>query len=160
MKRVDVLLSKMLGYARQVREFIRDTGEDNFYANVEKKYAVCLALLQIGELVTLLPDDFRAANPDVPWKGIRGLRNIIAHDYGSIDDRLLWRTAHLDMPIFIEFLESTASNDETTDRAAEKLAAFKRITDNLKQLNKTEPLPPEFDEIISKGVNFSPETKQ
>jgi uncharacterized protein with HEPN domain len=96
----------MLGYARQVQDFIRDTSEDAFYANTEKKYAVCLALLQIGELVTLLPDDLRAANPDVPWKGIRGLRNIIAHDYGSIDDRLLWRTAYLDVPVFIALLEN------------------------------------------------------
>jgi predicted DNA-binding antitoxin AbrB/MazE fold protein len=50
-------------------------------------------------------------------------------------------------------------DDEASSRVAEKLAAFRHITNNLRQLNETEPLPPEFDEIISMGVNFSTEAE-
>jgi predicted DNA-binding antitoxin AbrB/MazE fold protein len=52
-----------------------------------------------------------------------------------------------------------SSDGEAPDYAAEKLAAFRRITNNLRRLNETEPLPPEFDEIMSMGVNFSTEVE-
>jgi len=36
-----------------------------------------------------------------------------------------------------------------------KLAQLARINANLEELNETEPLPPEFDEILSQRVNFA-----
>jgi len=35
-----------------------------------------------------------------------------------------------------------------------KLAAFRKLTQEIKELNKTDPLPPEFDEILSQRVKF------
>jgi predicted DNA-binding antitoxin AbrB/MazE fold protein len=35
-----------------------------------------------------------------------------------------------------------------------KLAAFKQLTKEVNELNKTEPLPPEFDEILSQRMSF------
>ena len=35
-----------------------------------------------------------------------------------------------------------------------KLAAFRQLTDEIKELNRTDPLPPEFDAILSKRVQF------
>ncbi|WP_370867115.1 DUF86 domain-containing protein [Anaerotruncus sp. DFI.9.16] len=42
-------------------------------------YALCI--LQIGELARHLSDDFQQTHHTVPWQGIRGLRNIVAHAY-------------------------------------------------------------------------------
>jgi len=36
----------------------------------------------------------------------------------------------------------------------EKLAAFRKLTDEIIESNKTDPLPPEFDEIMSQRLNF------
>lgn len=47
--------------------------------------------------------------------------------------------------------------EDSSDEIAQKLAALQRITDNLREINETEPLPPEFDEIMSQRVNFSRE---
>jgi len=38
---------------------------------------------------------------------------------------------------------------------AQKLAQLAYINSNLKKLNETEPLPPEFDKILAQRVNFS-----
>jgi predicted DNA-binding antitoxin AbrB/MazE fold protein len=35
-----------------------------------------------------------------------------------------------------------------------KLAAFKRLTKEISELNKTDPLPPEFDKILSQRLQF------
>ena len=37
----------------------------------------------------------------------------------------------------------------------EKLAAFKKLTSEIHELNQTEPLPPEFDEVLKECLNFS-----
>jgi hypothetical protein len=42
-------------------------------------------------------------------------------------------------------------------KTAEKLARLAVINGNLERLNVTEPLPPEFDEILAQRINFSRE---
>jgi len=41
-----------------------------------------------------------------------------------------------------------------TSERQKKLAAFRKLTDEVTELNKTEPLPPKFDEIISQRLHF------
>jgi len=36
----------------------------------------------------------------------------------------------------------------------EKLVAFRQLTDEVKESNKTDPLPPEFDEILAQRVRL------
>jgi len=44
----------------------------------------------IGEATRALPDDLRARHPDIPWRAIYDMRNIIAHDYGAIVPERVW----------------------------------------------------------------------
>jgi len=52
---------------------------------------------------------------------------------------------------------SLTINEEKTPapEIAQKLAQLAFINNNLKELNETEPLPPEFDEILSQRINFT-----
>lgn len=47
----------------------------------------------------------RNANPHIPWNGIIGTRNALAHQYGAIDYRRLHATANEGVPRLIEALE-------------------------------------------------------
>lgn len=68
--------------------------------------AVSMCLFQIGELSVKLSDSFRDSTADeIPWKQIRGLRNIIAHDYGSVDNEYIWETITEDIPVLKKFCE-------------------------------------------------------
>ncbi len=64
-----------------------------FESNVAYKNAIALCVLQIGELAGRLSDDFRQVYDGAPWKSIKGLRNIVAHQYGQIDVEVLWNTS-------------------------------------------------------------------
>ena len=66
---------------------------DSIYRN-----AVAMCILQIGELAGHLSDSFRQAHRAIPWQSIRGLRNIVAHAYGSIDPESTWKTIEEDIP--------------------------------------------------------------
>ena len=47
----------------------------------------------------------QARFPSLPFRAMRGMRNIIAHDYGEVDLELVWKTATADLPVLIETLE-------------------------------------------------------
>ena len=48
--------------------------------------------------------------------------------------------------------------DETSNhRTAELLSAFRKLTSEIRELNQTEPLPPEYDEILNTRVTFARE---
>jgi hypothetical protein len=53
--------------------------------------------------------------------------------------------------------EVTLSVDTANNGSYEKqdtLAAFRQLTIEINELNKTDPLPPEFDEILSQRLQF------
>jgi uncharacterized protein with HEPN domain len=65
-------------------KFIENTSYADFENNKMKRFAVERQLLVVGEAANHLSAECRNSHPDVPWKFIIGLRNIIAHDYGEI----------------------------------------------------------------------------
>lgn len=63
--------------------------EDNsIYQN-----AILTPVTQIGELVKKLPDDFRLKYSEIPWRNIAGMRDIVVHNYETIDKLILWNVA-------------------------------------------------------------------
>ena len=60
--------------------------------------AVVMSLINIGELSKAFTDDYLAALPGIPWKAIRGFRNIAAHQYGIIDFDDVYKTVTEDIP--------------------------------------------------------------
>jgi uncharacterized protein with HEPN domain len=52
----------------------------------------------IGEAVRSLSEDLREAHPDVPWRQIIGMRNILVHRYFGIDAAAVWSVVERDLP--------------------------------------------------------------
>jgi len=52
----------------------------------------------IGEACRTLPESFREKNPDVAWRAIIGMRNILAHHYFEIDLEIVWNAVELEIP--------------------------------------------------------------
>ena len=58
-----------------------------------------MSLINIGELPKSFTEEYLAAMPEIPWKAIRGFRNIAAHQYGSLDFGDVYKTVAEDIPI-------------------------------------------------------------
>jgi uncharacterized protein with HEPN domain len=56
----------------------------------------------IGEAVKRLPGDVRDSHPDIPWKDIAGMRDVIAHAYFALDLDILWAGITVDVPLLLE----------------------------------------------------------
>ncbi|WP_195267339.1 HepT-like ribonuclease domain-containing protein [Eubacterium sp. 1001713B170207_170306_E7] len=102
------IIEHISGYCNDIDELIQRFGNDRLIFKEDKAYcnAVCMCLLQIGELSKHLTEAFRTEHSEIPWKEIRGMRNIFAHDYGSIDVSEVWETIQKDIPILRGFCET------------------------------------------------------
>ena len=99
-KRDDIILRKIIQYADEIQTTIDrfSLTRDKFAADFVVKNAIAMSILQIGELAGNLSDEFKTANNSVPWREIKAMRNIAAHNYGEIDVDILWETAIYDVP--------------------------------------------------------------
>ena len=69
------------------------------FKNDKKTYdAVLMQLVNIGEMVNRLSDNFREEHSDFPWHEAVGMRNQITHGYFEIDAEEIWQTAKQDLP--------------------------------------------------------------
>lgn len=58
-----------------------------------------------------LPDSFRQAHPAVDWRGIRAVRNFVAHDYDGTDFEILWQAVAVQFPRIVAAILPAESTD-------------------------------------------------
>jgi uncharacterized protein with HEPN domain len=69
------------------------------------KNALSMCILQIGELVILLSDEFKTKYDEMPWRDIKNMRNIAAHQYHKFDLDTLWETITEDIPSLRQYCD-------------------------------------------------------
>jgi uncharacterized protein with HEPN domain len=65
---------------------------DAFRKDDKTASAVIRKFEVIGEATKQLPEEFRQAHPEIPWKEMAGMRDRLIHFYSGVDHRLVWRT--------------------------------------------------------------------
>ena len=105
--RDEIVLKKIIQYADEISETISrfNLTQDSFTDDFIARNAISMCILQIGELVGKLSDEFKAENNAMPWREIKAMRNIAAHNYGEIDIDILWETATCDIPDLKEYCQ-------------------------------------------------------
>lgn len=100
-ERDNIIVQKIIGYCDEAAEIIEECGntKDGFLTSRTGRYATAMCLMQIGELAGHLSDDARARMSVISWHMIRGLRNILAHDYINVDWNTIWMTVTNDLPV-------------------------------------------------------------
>jgi uncharacterized protein with HEPN domain len=83
---------------KAIQKYTLGLRKADFMASSEKQDAVVRRLEIIGEAANRLTDDFRSQYPEIPWSEIVGLRNVLIHEYDSIDLNRVWETILKDIP--------------------------------------------------------------
>lgn len=60
----------------------------------------------IGEAAKHVPDDFRAKYPDIKWRGMAGLRDVLIHEYFGIDLENVWNISQSNLPETLEQIKA------------------------------------------------------
>lgn len=103
-----IVLKKIIQYADEISATISrfSLTQQSFAEDFVARNAISMCILQIGELVGKLTEEFRTVNNKMPWREIKAMRNIAAHNYGEIDIDILWETATGDIPQLMEYCRS------------------------------------------------------
>ena len=83
---------------KAIQKYTSGLSRDDFMASSEKQDAVIRRLEVIGEAANRLTEDFRSRYPEIAWSGIVGLRNVLIHEYDTIDLDRVWKTIVRDIP--------------------------------------------------------------
>jgi len=81
-----------------IEEYTQPITEEDFYENRQAQDAIVRRLEIIGEAVKNIDDDFRKNYPEIPWKKIAGLRDIITHEYFGVKLERIWEVIRKDIP--------------------------------------------------------------
>ena len=80
----------------RIRKYTED-GRDAFMSNTMIQDAVVRNLQVLGESSGRLSDECRQSHPEIGWRGMKGFRNIVVHDYLGIDFKRVWDTVEHDL---------------------------------------------------------------
>ncbi|MEU1882883.1 HepT-like ribonuclease domain-containing protein [Streptosporangium sp. NPDC020072] len=98
-RRDELYLIDIVKSARSIAYFLKDVEEERWLGDEQLQSAVQWKIMNIGEAASGISEATRAMRPEIPWRKIRGLRNILAHAYFSVDLSAIWKTSRTDVPI-------------------------------------------------------------
>jgi uncharacterized protein with HEPN domain len=73
-------------------------GDENLRLAMERRMEI------IGEAARSVSTEFQLAHSEIPWRQIIAQRHILAHEYGEVDDELIWRVVTAHLPKLVEQL--------------------------------------------------------
>ena len=93
-----LFLDDILLAAREIADFMSAITLADFASDKKLQYAILNRLTAIGEAVKNLSADTKTRMPEIDRKGFAGIRDLIAHQYFSLELELVWVTANDDVP--------------------------------------------------------------
>ena len=100
-----VYLEDILEAAAAAREFVTGMDKDDLGRDRRTRDAVVRNLEIVGEAVKRLPQQTKRDHPEVEWKKIAGLRDILVHDYFGIDMDIVWDVVQNKLPVLTEQIQ-------------------------------------------------------
>jgi uncharacterized protein with HEPN domain len=91
-------LHDILDAMEKVQQFVKDISYEKFSKDDKTIFAVVRALEIIGEATKNIPGETRTENPDIPWKDMAGMRDILIHEYFGVDIETVWLTVTKKIP--------------------------------------------------------------
>lgn len=91
-------IEDILDAMEKARVLVEDVDYKSFEEDFRINFAVVRALEIIGEATKRLPIDVRERYPDIPWRGMAGMRDRIAHGYDRVDLQIVWDVVKVDIP--------------------------------------------------------------
>lgn len=97
-RNVQFVLAEILDEIAWVQQQIEGMGFDQFVDDRKLRYAMERSIEIISEASRHIPDELKAVRPEINWKAIAGIGNVMRHEYHSIAPAIIWNALEMEVP--------------------------------------------------------------
>ena len=95
-------LDDILEAVERIINYTEGMDFDHFSSDPKTIDAVIRNLMVIGEGSKHIPEEIQARTQELPWVDMRGIRNVVVHEYFGVSNAILWETVRNDIPSLVE----------------------------------------------------------
>jgi len=104
-----VRLAHILEYAELVSEWLSRVRKESFFDNKQLQASIIRQIEVIGEATKNVSPSLKEKHPEIPWKEISGMRDMLIHEYFDVDLEEVWVTCTEDIPELVEKIKTILS---------------------------------------------------
>jgi uncharacterized protein with HEPN domain len=108
----------ILASIERIEQYTAGLDEQSFRENAQAQDAVLRRLEIMGEAVKSIPESFRSRYPEIQWRNIAGLRDVLIHQYFGVNLHRAWLVVKEDLPILKDKLRRV--HQDLADEASEE----------------------------------------
>lgn len=99
------IIKRIMRYCKDVSQMVERFGDsfEIFDSDFAYRHACSMCIVQIGELSSHLTDEFKQMYNGIPWKSVKAMRNIFAHNYEGVSIEKTWNTIKQDIPALLSY---------------------------------------------------------
>ncbi len=97
-RRVDHVLHDILQAIERIEEVTHGRTLAEFEKSWQLRWLVQRAIEIISEASRAIPAELTDTEPTIPWASVRGIGNVMRHDYDSLSDPIIWRVVTDELP--------------------------------------------------------------
>ena len=101
------IADKILEYCGEIESILArlNHSEEAFRKDKGLRAGAVFYIAQIGELSLHFSEEFKEAHNEIPWREIKGMRNILIHEYHAASPKTIWETVTEDIPALQAMME-------------------------------------------------------
>jgi len=97
-KEIRIFIEDILKSIEKIEEYVHGMSREEFFRSSQVQDAVMRRLEIMGEAAKKVPEGFRSKYPEVPWKLIAGMRDVLIHGYFDVNLERVWVIVEKDLP--------------------------------------------------------------
>jgi uncharacterized protein with HEPN domain len=108
-RKVGHAIHDILEAIARVEEITRGKTFPEFEESWQLRWLVQRAIEIISEASRAIPDNLARRRPEIPWARVRGIGNVLRHEYSGLSDRIIWNVLVDELPRLKEAVEAIAT---------------------------------------------------